>query len=159
MQPHSLVGCRYAKQRAHLRRVKSSLVAQQDDLPLLAWQSVDGGLTVLKRFVSEPLRLGNVVPTVRAVAPHPVGTETRSIDSGPVAVRIVPAKERGERQDARFFAPPRASDVDQDSKEPRLERRATLKPVYAAQPGQPRLLDHVFGDAAIAHVCHGELEH
>src|SRR5260370_10884838 len=115
MQPHSVLGCRYAKQRAHLRRVKSSHVAQQDDLPLLPWQSVDGGLHVLKRFVSEHLRLGNVVPTVRAVAPHPVGTETRSIDSGPMAVRIVTAKQPGERQDARFFAPPRATDLVHDS--------------------------------------------
>src|SRR5258708_19748463 len=130
MQPHSLVGCRYAKQRAHLRRVKSSHVAQQDDLPLLPWQSVDGGLHVLKRFVSEHLRLGNFVPTVRAVAPHPVGTKTRSIDSGPVAVRIVPAKERGERQDARFFAPPPPTDVHHHSKQPPLDPQPTLTPAH-----------------------------
>src|SRR4029077_20832039 len=94
MQPDPLVGGRYAEERAHLGRVKPSHVAQQDDLPLLRRQGIDGGSHVLERFVAEHLRLRNVFPAVRPVPPHSVGTEARPIDRRPVTVRIVPAKER-----------------------------------------------------------------
>src|SRR6267378_3196853 len=129
MQPNPLIRLRYRQQGADLVGLEAGHVTQDHDLALFCGQRLDRRLDLPNGFAIEQSRFGDVAPAVGRGRPHPIASKATWVDRWTSIASPVAPEQGREGKYSRLFAPARTGDVEENPKDPGLQRRAALESI------------------------------